>query len=313
MLNTDRKKILNLLIWLYRNVYRFLVISIVELSKKKTSNFPQTKVGISMLLCHKDVHLALLCLSTLTYFSETRFPIFILDDGSLTKLDCELLKKFFDCNIMYRKEANIFEKDIKKTSPYFYKLLKLKSAHAYKYKLELLFLSPFKKFIILDADILFFSKPKEVLRWINSKKFSFIYTDLGLECYRHMQKEIHNVFLVKKLLYKNINKSKKFSNVVSAVVGIPNKHRITIRNIEKFLKKTSDLNMLNFIYLEEMVIWDLMASYPNSRISPEKYYTYIWQIHKFTTKNRVMIHFLGNTKVKMVFHGLCLLLKITLK
>ncbi len=44
MLNTDRKKILNLLIWLYRNVYRFLVISIVEISRKKEVTFHKKKL-----------------------------------------------------------------------------------------------------------------------------------------------------------------------------------------------------------------------------------------------------------------------------
>ncbi len=300
-------------IWLLKNTNRFLIIPLVHISTKKLNKFPLHNMGISILLCHKDVHLALICLSSLFYFSKKKFPVFILDDGSLTDFDTELLTKFFNANILSRNEANRFEASIKQSSPSLFKLLRSKKTNPYKYKIELLLLSPFKRFIILDSDILFFTTPKEIIDWGNQKDKSFIYSDLNADTYLFRQKDLETNLLTKRLIYRNIYKTKDFKNIITSVVGIPDKSLVKIKKIDRFLREVDKMELLTFKYLEEMVFWNLFADLPNNKISPEKYYTYINQINTFRTKNKTMIHFPGTKKGRMMFYGFKTLVKILFK
>src|SRR5690348_11924833 len=58
------------------------------------------KVGICVLLCHRDVTMFIYCLKSLFYHLGYSLPIFVVDDGSLTQKDQERMSSLFMVEIL---------------------------------------------------------------------------------------------------------------------------------------------------------------------------------------------------------------------
>lgn len=56
-------------------------------------------LGISTLLCHNNVNLFIWNLTSFFHFSEMAFPVYIVNDGTLTEADCQKIKKHFNAVI----------------------------------------------------------------------------------------------------------------------------------------------------------------------------------------------------------------------
>jgi len=82
----------------------------------KKSTEIQTKIGVTMLLCHKDMSLVLYSLQSLFFRLGYSLPVYITDDGSLTADDRHLLNTLFTVTI--ETEAQVLLKINKKFSNY---------------------------------------------------------------------------------------------------------------------------------------------------------------------------------------------------
>ena len=147
-------------------------------SALKTKSFaadPASQTEIHSLVCHKDMHRYLYCIkSLLTYIHKC--PVVVHDDGSLTGKDKLRLKEHIKGVKIYSPaEANrIVLPKIQK-----YPLLKkIRSQYVLAKKItDFSLLSKTGKIIALDSDILFLSRPKDLIQWAQSDKKEALLSD----------------------------------------------------------------------------------------------------------------------------------------
>ncbi|MFZ2025583.1 MAG: hypothetical protein WAV51_04860 [Microgenomates group bacterium] len=130
--------------------------------------------GIVTKIGHKYITMYVLMMKTFVFFSKLSLATCVIDDGTLTKHDRRVLAKHVRNIRIINASAGL--RAIKK--------IKTKYPNTYRYRMEthpdlfthntcvydLTQLSGFKKFIILDADIIFFKKPTAIINWVHSKK-----------------------------------------------------------------------------------------------------------------------------------------------
>lgn len=132
-------------------------------------------IGICTIVGHRDVYFCILSLKSFFYFSKIKLSVFLVD-GGLDRKDILLLKKHIrNIEILEAKKAGkmIFPK--LRPFPYCYRYRREYHIYHNKKLFDPILLCGFKKFIYLDSDILFFSKPKELIDWVFSKDKSILY------------------------------------------------------------------------------------------------------------------------------------------
>lgn len=100
--------------------------------------------------------------------TQETWPYCIHDDGSLTGEDKEKLKaRFPTLNIFdNKKTTEVIEAKLEK----YPHLLQYRKSHALAQKcFDAPLLSPTNKFLLFDSDLLFFKRPKFILKWIETK------------------------------------------------------------------------------------------------------------------------------------------------
>lgn len=142
-----------------------------DLKRLKNKN-----VGVVVSAYHGGVDMLINSLTAFYYFLGP-LPLVIYQDGTLTAKDKTKLRKHF----------NVSPENETKTILKLKKLLRGKANilnfrfnsdnQLNRCKLDPLLLSPFKKTIYLEADVLFFSKAKEVISWIESENSKNLYME----------------------------------------------------------------------------------------------------------------------------------------
>lgn len=125
----------------------------------------ESELEIHSLVCRKDLINFLWCVKTFVYFSEMMPTVVVHEDGSLHEKDVRLLKKqLHGCEIIKKSKAdeeiktclreydNCFDYRFNKRN--FHRSLKLFDFYFYSSK---------DRILVLDSDLLFFSKPVEII------------------------------------------------------------------------------------------------------------------------------------------------------
>jgi hypothetical protein len=126
--------------------------------------YPEAPFSVHMVTCHSHLDMALWCLKTFTLFSEMSPAITIHDDGSLTEQDKRLLQhSLARCRVIDRADADRkLDRALEsypqsrrmRQAPGFYCSLKLFDPWVYSAR---------DVVVLLDSDILFFRRPRELL------------------------------------------------------------------------------------------------------------------------------------------------------
>jgi hypothetical protein len=129
-----------------------------------------TAVNIVTLLCHKDVYMFLYAIHSFFYFTKQSFPVTIINDGTLTKGDIQLLRRhffitLFTTNHIEKKLSNIFSKYL-----FIKHFITASYTPVIKWKLAFMLRKLYPRYIFLDGDILFFQEPTQITNWIKSTK-----------------------------------------------------------------------------------------------------------------------------------------------
>lgn len=136
-------------------------------------------LGITTIVCHDHINYFILSLKSFFYFSSLNLPTTVIDDGTLTHLDIDKIRSNF-INITIIK-ANTAKKKIKrllKKYRYSYRFRMEENSIISNYNKKLfdpILLSVYKRFIYIDSDILFYSKPKEIIQWSSDKNRTLFY------------------------------------------------------------------------------------------------------------------------------------------
>jgi|GEM_PF-5892403 len=150
---------------------------------------------VFLLVNRKRVVFASICLLSFLKFVKAPPQIFILDDGSLSRIDKKILL-FIPFVTLYSK----LEADAK-MQKYEKKYTDLKNARKNTFNRKitdlLLIKDNFQRILILDSDVVFFSKPKELLDFLTGKnrQIKMLYMQDFQEAYFTDLEEIKNAYL----------------------------------------------------------------------------------------------------------------------
>jgi len=191
---------------------------------KKNMNKKFEDVEIHMLICKKDLLLAINNFKSLQKFDEFAvMPVYLHDDGSLNDDDVELLNGVVkNINVIRRSDAD--KEIIQYISEYSncvnYRLVKNNINLWHKIKLfDYYYFSKTKKILGLDTDLLFMRKPDNMIRYIIEDQ-AFYFPDIqSAYCFNEPKEEVSVI-----------------ENVNTGVIYIPDESYYSIGNIENALK-----------------------------------------------------------------------------
>jgi len=144
----------------------------------KPVSLPKTgDVVISTMTYHGAVDIMILSLKSFFYSAGIRLPLFVFDDGTLTKNDYEKIKRhLINVHLLTKKNNDVRMKKVLKLYKYSNKFRF--TAFEFRFNLKLFdpFLLPrYKKLIYIDHDVLFLNTPLELVNWIKSKDTKNLY------------------------------------------------------------------------------------------------------------------------------------------
>jgi len=266
-----------------RQLFKLLVHFLPSKKKEMYAD----KIGITSFVCHRDVCLLALNLTSFFYHLGKQLPVFVIDDGTLTPRDYRFLRRLFFIEIQSMKKTKREILKRIKDYPHYREYWLNDKTDMHKHKLDAVILSPFDKFIYLDADIIFFNKPKEIIKWIDHDQGWHFITDFNqtfkaIEIYRNTE-----TYYFRKLLFRNlkINKEPYFN---SAFMCFPNKAVIDFKTIDKVLKIFNELGFKFNYFAEETIFSILFQKVKYSSLNPNQYLN---SPHVINKSQRVMHHY----------------------
>ncbi|MBW2984749.1 hypothetical protein KY361_06535 [Candidatus Woesearchaeota archaeon] len=174
---------------------------IIKSTEKPVKSYFDSNLSVHTLLCSKHVPFYLYSIKTFLEFSGLRCRVFVYDDGTLTEDDQALIKKAVkNVKIMSLKDNKIPNKLNRHPN-----CLNFFKKNIFGKRLfGIYFSAKTDKIIILDSDVLFFKKPKEIINWAKSKKrYTLFNKDLGKDGSIIFNKEDFKRFGIKKIDYFN--------------------------------------------------------------------------------------------------------------
>ncbi len=125
---------------------------------------------------HSHARMYLIMIKSFLYTSQLNLPMFIVDDGTLTNDDKTLLKHHIkNLRIISRRGAERKISFLLTKYPYCLRYYLKKAPFLYTHNqtfFETILLHNHNRFIAIDADIIFFQKPSEIIRWIAKQKIN---------------------------------------------------------------------------------------------------------------------------------------------
>lgn len=131
------------------------------------TNENELPISVHMLVSSKTWKMGLMAAYSFEFFTGKRWQFVIHEDGSIDEITQQRIRDGFPgCRVIQRSEANKVVTERLKNHPI---CLRNRSQHNLFLKF---FDSPAfasnERFVILDSDLLFYRKPTEILRWVES-------------------------------------------------------------------------------------------------------------------------------------------------
>lgn len=236
-----------------KGIPKKLIIIFVRFFFRKKQFSTNTEVGVVSLLSHSDIEMFIIGCTTFFYFTKVNLPMFIISDGSLTKKDKELLSNFFTCHVLDPEESSKFMRKKIREFSFLSKYRFSAEAKVYKLKLDALILSPFKKCILLDADVLFFQNPESIIKWLKDSHALNLFGITGGKTESLLIKFGNPEIYFRRLLYSHLNiKSNPFFN---AGILCTKKIDLTdLKNLDLACKTLLGIGYHNMILFEEVLL-----------------------------------------------------------
>jgi lipopolysaccharide biosynthesis glycosyltransferase len=259
------------------------------------------------MLCHWDVEMFICSLTSFFYHLGRQLPVYVVDDGSLTPADTRLLKQFFIITIESRQSADI--KMARKLARYkhFYAYRFSDNSIIFKLMFDALILSPFSKYFLLDADILFLAKPQELLDWLDSPKAICCYASLTREYQRQLTASGEYPMIPFRTLLLKYLKLQGDPFVILSLLGINTKAVLNLREIDRLFGLLSQVGYLSNRHVDEAIVATLLARKKAILLDPTKYYNAVAgggiKVPPLPPEP-VFIHFPGESKPQFWRHAL---------
>lgn len=262
--------------------------------KALTYFVPESKVneannifGWVSLLCHADLPMFMTCMSSLNYHLRKKYPIFAIEDGSLTSSDRKLITNKFSIEIISKNKADelLFIKFRK--FKWLNKFWREPETSNLKYKIAVLLLNKFKKIIYLDSDILFFKKPSELEKWIENNNTDYMITGFDTRFMNNFRHKNHETYFFRKLLYEKLGfTSEPYFN--SALMALPDQNILNIEKIDEIISIFYNLSYEYSDFAEETIMAILFQSTSYQTLDPNRYGN---SSRTFDKRRGVMLHY----------------------
>jgi hypothetical protein len=283
-----------------QKILDFLIAFFLRFIPSVNTNVPAGNVGIVTLLCHRDVHRYIYAINSLFYYLGNPLPLYVVDDGTLTKADIALLHRYFTVRI--EEAASASRKIAKVLAPYqpLFDFRFSETTGVFKKKLDAYFLSPFRRYIYLDSDILFFREPGEINRWLTKNTDTVLYTLRREDITTNANREaVITQYAFRKLLYRSIN-SKTHPLFIAGFLCIPDKRVLSPETLNKSIRILYRYSYERAALAEEtavamsldqkLVRYLPIDTYVNINCRKE----YAWA---HSLQNKVFIHYSGIMKI----------------
>ncbi len=262
-------------------------------------------VGVTTLLCHRDVTMFIYALNSLFYHLEYQLPVFIVDDGSLTKADKKTLLQHFHAHIEDTASADVKMKKFLKRRSFIFKNRFSTTNGKYKLKLDAILLHPFKRFIHLDADVLFFAPPTQIKRWIEKEEKRYFYPSYPEEIFARKNPL---EFSLRTIIYKYL-KIRITRGFNSGVLLFPERIEKDLDEMNQLFKFFDELSLLDFDGLDDLFLAVFFGKKKNRYVLPESFYGIVFlcsELDEFLKKAEsvIAIHFGWQTKGKFYEYGI---------
>lgn len=268
---------------------------------------PGGATGIATIVHHDHVQLITIALKSFFYYSGVILPVFLVDDGSLTRKDYVLLQSNFK-NILIKHRARAAKEIVRilKGYPYCLRYRKEKNMEFRIHNKKLfdpILLSPFTKVILLDADVIFFNVPKEILNWIYTNEAADLHMSYDKT---YMDKEKHWGVLGTKILAKIWDSplTLYFNSGLYCVT----KKNIILKHYEKYLKRFYLMNIQDELigdqFFQSMNISENLKQRPSYRIRTLPSDLYVVLVDMETRKKlfqNICVHY--HAELKRFFPG----------
>ncbi|MEO8582128.1 MAG: hypothetical protein ABI425_06190 [Patescibacteria group bacterium] len=275
--------------------------------KKATS----THFGICMLLCHKDMTMALYSLQSLFFHLGYALPLYIIDDGSLTKSDSATLRKLFTITIDTKSKALLKIRTNFGNYPTLLKYMEDEKNHVKRMKVAALLLSPFQKIICLEPDVLFFHLPAEIQSFKKTGKnyFGVLHQAVYEQQFVHdNMMEMH----FRRLLYFHLKLDIHFLfNGGFLLLNKDTINKVSLAKIEKTLRIFYTVDYARMFYAEETILATLFEVNNSVLLPYPGYVNLVYPIeYDRTLPNRASaIHFITPTRLIFIYQGVKLALR----
>ncbi|MFZ2025582.1 MAG: hypothetical protein WAV51_04855 [Microgenomates group bacterium] len=162
-----------------QKVVKLIVYLLLQCTKPVVLNQTQYAVSFCSMVSHNHLLLYIVAIKSFTYWSHLHLPTMIIDDGTLTAKDRTLLTYHLkNCLVISKKTADKTAKQHLHTYPHCltYRLDTTHDIETHNQKLfDPFLLCKTDYFILLDSDVIFFSRPTAIIDWIKSDKKHIAY------------------------------------------------------------------------------------------------------------------------------------------
>lgn len=287
-----------------------LLIYFLAPHKKAEDN----SVGITSLVCHRDVKLFIVAVQSFYYALGKVLPLYIIDDGSLTFQDKNLLKKLLP---VYIEPLESNDKKMKQKLNNFRSVYRFRfdpEATIVKKKIDCLILNPFGRFIYIDSDVLFHRRPTEIIKWLEEKQKK---TLINI-CHDHMTKYFttdlefsENFFRSLLLKYLSMDGYPLFN---LGLLCVSDKQQIDLRKLNSIIDLFYEVKYVPHAWNAEeaalMTLWDRRNK--DIQTLPRQYYlnTHILSEYNLCKDEYTkFVHYIAGMKKKFLSDSIKLMIK----
>jgi hypothetical protein len=279
------------LIFLYKNKKVF--------KGQKLSNFRKNNdFGICSMVSHDFVDMFILNISSFQYFTSMCFPVYLINDGSLTNTDKKKLKDHLNVTIVSTHQSGnkmmVLARKYKNIGRFRFD----SKAFILRYKLDAIFTNPFKKFIYLDSDILFFRKPNEIIDWIIRKPNKSLYTahiPYKMDMFSYNHDWIIHSYRVLYVERFNYSIDPTFN---SGMLCVHSSRDIDLKKVDEMFKFLYHDFFAHHFIAEETAMMTLINHLKYKKLPVDKYMN-IWCYEEYAKRDvnkLTSMHYAGDTK-----------------
>ena len=227
---------MNIIRKIKRKIFNIL-LSFIPTQKADAADF---SIGICASIPHRYVDMFIYTIHSFFYFTKMSMQVYIVNDPNdpdgLSENDLKKLQKHFTVILDFDTTLKMKDVILKYKYLYNYRFNINKTPSRFKY--DALLLNPFKKFILIDSDILFFDTPNEIINFLKNEKQKIRYFSRVNNAQKMFPFLKNNELSLRLMIAKSL--SRKNNSIdhffTFGLTCVPHKKCINLKTLDEILK-----------------------------------------------------------------------------